>query len=184
MADSMTEEKALALLGQNVPAETVAASLGITPSAISQMLANEDFAARVNEQRFLNLAAHSERDNHYDELEDKLLDKLENSIPMMHKAGEILKALQVVNSAKRRGSAAPAHLNENTTVIPLTLPTQIIQQFTVNAANNQVVKVGEQTLITMQSGTLADKLKVRREENGHDSATAPGEQAKLGSSQG
>jgi hypothetical protein len=66
-------------------------------------------------------------------------------------AGNAQHASQAI--AKRRGSSAPEHIHQQQTVISLTLPVQILNQVTVNAAN-QVIKAGQQELTTVQSGRL------------------------------
>jgi hypothetical protein len=153
---SSNEEKALNLLGQGVKPEQVAAALGVTSSYISQLVSQPEFAAQVFELRYKNLAKHNERDNAYDRIEDKLVKKLDDLIPLMMKPVEVLRAIQVINSAKRRGSSAPEQLTSQQTVVNLTMPIQVIQQFTRNSSN-QVIKAGDQELITIQSGNM-DRL--------------------------
>ena len=148
-----TEERALALLGNGIPATVVAASLGVSDSRISQLLSDENFAARVSTLRYENLQKHNERDASYDKLEDRLLDQLEQAIPMMHRPMEIARVLQTVNMAKRRGAATPEAIHEKQEVITLVMPTQIINKFTTNI-HNQVVQAGTQELLTIQSGSL------------------------------
>jgi predicted transcriptional regulator len=148
-----TESQALDLLGVGASPSQVAAALGVSESLISQFLAQETFARAVAERRFNSLLKHNRRDDKLDELEDALIKKLENIIPMMYKPSEIIHAFTRINQAKRRGSSAPEQIHQQQTVISLTLPIQIIQQVTVDA-RNQVVKAGQQDLITVQSGRL------------------------------
>lgn len=153
-----TEERALALLGSGIGPETVASALGVSVSRISQLLSQEEFSARVSQLRFESLSKHNTRDATYDSLEDTLLTRMADCIPLMHKPMDILRAITVINSAKRRGSATPEAITNQQTVVQLIIPTQIINKFTSNI-NNQVVKVGTQDLITIQSGTLLDQVK-------------------------
>lgn len=153
-----TEERALTLLGQGLNPETVSAAIGVSASRISQLLSEPEFANKVAEARFKNLSKHNERDNAYDALEDQLVTKLKDCLPFMVRPMEVLKAIQVINQAKRRGSSAPEHITNQQTVVQLTMPTQILQQFTMNI-NNQVVKAGEQDLVTVQSGAMNNLLK-------------------------
>lgn len=164
MATTSTEDRALALLGQGHSPEVVASAIGVTTSRISQLVSDPEFAARVAELRFSSLVKHNTRDEKYDSLEDKLLAKMENMLEYMHKPFEVLKAIQVINAAKRRGVSAPEQITAQQVVIPLTLPTLLVQNFggtvaiggpanqniQVNA-NNQVIKAGEQELVTIQS---------------------------------
>lgn len=166
-----TEERALALLGQGLGAEVVASAVGVSPSRISQLISDPEFAAKVAELRFSNLVKHNARDEKYDKLEDKLLEKMENLIPFMMKPFEVLKAISVINGAKRRGISTPEQITGQQTVIPLTLPTAILQNFSAKNIqvniHNQVIKAGEQELVTVQSArmdTLLSQLATKPKE--------------------
>lgn len=162
---STTESRALALLSQGVPSSAVAATLGVTESRISQLLSQEEFATELAQRKFETLQKHNERDQALDTLEDSLIKKLESNLPLMVRPMEIVRSLQVVNNAKRRGVSAPAAIPQQQTFIALTLPIQVVNQFKANA-QNQVIEAGDQSLLTMQSGTLFDKLKMKGLTNG------------------
>jgi transcriptional regulator with XRE-family HTH domain len=171
------ESRALSLLGQGLIPEQVAGACGLSPSRISQLLSDEQFAAAVAEQRFQNLSKHNDRDNAYDSLEDTLLERMKDCLPLMMRPGEILKAIQVINGAKRRGQLA-SQTEQHLQVINLVLPTAILQQFQLNAAN-QVVSVQDSTssesrpLVTIQSGTLLNKAKAKENTNVLPSLSRP-----------
>lgn len=150
---SILEDRAATLLGTGLPAATVAASLGCSESYISQLLSQESFKSRVATLRYESLAAHTQRDNSYDGLEDKLLDKLNDLLPLMQRPIEVLKALQVVNAAKRRGASTPEAMQEKQSVVSLVMPSAIIQKFTTNI-QNQVIQAGNQELLTISSKEL------------------------------
>jgi ABC-type histidine transport system ATPase subunit len=152
-----TESKVLTLLGQGFAPEMVATAVGVTPARISQLLSQDEFAQQVAELRYKQLAAHTERDSKYDTLEDQILERLRTSLSMVFDPMKLAKLLSVVNSAKRRGAAAPEHLTTQQTVVQLNIPTAILQQFTTNI-NNQVVKAGQQDLITVQSANMTALL--------------------------
>lgn len=152
-----TEERALALLGSGVPAESVAAALGVTPARISQLLANEVFSKKVAALKYESLQKHNVRDAAYDSLEDKLLAKLEKAMPLMVKPESILKAISIVNGAKRRGSDAPTAVTNQQTIVNLMLPEVVTNKFAIDI-NNQVTKAGEQELLTMPSGNLLKQV--------------------------
>jgi hypothetical protein len=155
---SITESRALSLLGSGIEPVTVAASLGLTQGRISQLLSDEYFAAQVAELRYHNLAKHNERDSEYDSIEDRLLERLRDCLPLMHRPMEILRAIQVINAAKRRGSSTPQSIIEKQSVVQLVIPVQIINKFSTNL-QGQVVSVGEQNLLTIQSGALDGLVK-------------------------
>lgn len=161
---SATEERALVLLGQGISAEATAAACGVSVSRISQLLGTDHFAARVAELRFQALEKHNKQDATYDSLEQQLTEKLEHCIPMMMRPMEILKSIQIINAAKRRGSSAPESIHETQTVVNITLPAVIVNNFTNSALvtniHNQVVKIGDTDLTTMQSSSLLASSKI------------------------
>lgn len=169
---SSTQQRALELLGQGVGPEQTALALGISVSAISQLLSDENFQTAVAERRFKNLAAHTERDKRADSLEDKLLQKMEDLLPFISKPIEAARLYQIVNGAKRRGVSSPEQIGQTQQVVPLILPTQIIQYFQVNS-NNQVIRAGNQDLVTVQSGKMPELAKLEGPKYvGNDPATA------------
>lgn len=152
------EEKILNLLGSGVAAEQVATAVGVSPSYISQLISQEEFSTAVSELRYQALQKHNERDTSLDSLEDKILEKMHQVVPMVMRPMELVRMLQVVNGAKRRGASAPDSILQKQQVVTITLPQVVINKFVANV-NNQVVQAGQQELITMQSGTLLEKLK-------------------------
>ena len=158
-----TREKALKLLGTGVSVEQTASAIGVTPARISQLLAEDEFAAQVSELKYKNLLSHSERDTRLDTLEDKLIDKIEHLMPLIMRPMEAIKALQTVNGAKRRGSQGLAGATANQTVVQIALPTMITQKFVTNV-QNQVIQAGDQQLLTIQSGTLLKNIQAENPE--------------------
>lgn len=155
------EKRILKLLGNGAGPTTVALAVGVTSGYVGQLLSDPVFAAEVSELRFNALQKHTEMDQRYDSMEEQLLTQLKDLLPLMMRPMEILKAIQVINGAKRRG-----HLGEMegtstaATVVQLTMPTLIMQNFTTNI-NNQVVQAGDQTLETIQSGSMMSAAKLR-----------------------
>jgi len=163
-AGTVTEDRALSLLGSGVSAEATANALGVSASRISQLLADKRFADQVAALRYEALQEHNSRDSKYDSLEDKLLSKLEKALPLMFRPGDILKSIQIINGAKRRGVNSPtdsATVQNN--VVNILLPTQVLQKFATNA-KNQVVKAGDQDLLTMQSSSLLAQVEAPTQE--------------------
>ena len=181
-APTSTEDRALTLLGAGVAPAQVAASLGISESRISQLLSDENFAAQVAERRFTSLQKHNLRDASYDEIEDALLEKLRDCLPLMHKPMEILKAIATINAAKRRGTSAPESILEKQQVLTLVMPVQIINKFTTNQ-QGQVTTIeseaGSQNLLTIQSGSL-DSLVSRVKGSANETPRLAGNQSLAG----
>ena len=169
---SSVEERALQLLGSGVQAEAVAGALGVVPSRITQLLSNKVFAASVAELRYEALQSHNKRDCRYDSLEDRLIGKLENSLPLLMKPESILKAISTINAAKRRGQSAPSQITNQQTIVNLILPAAIVSKFTTNL-DNQVIKAGEQDLLTMPSGNLLKQVEAAQEVAANIAAQTP-----------
>lgn len=152
-AASSVEERALNLLGNGVNAESTAAALGVTPARISQLLAEKPFAAKVSQLRYESMQQHNTRDRKYDSIEDKLLHKLEKSLPLLVRPDQILRAVDTVNKAKRRGQQSVHGVSSNQTVVQLLLPAAVATKIITNT-NNQVIKAGDQSLLTIPSSNL------------------------------
>ena len=157
------ETRALELLGSGIGPEIVASALGVSTGRISQLLSDPEFSELVSQKRFEYLSKHNARDSKYDTLEDNLIGRLDEALPLIHRPMEILKAISVINAAKRRGASAPEAITHQNQVVNLVIPMQIMQQFTTNI-NNQVVKAGGTELLTIQSGTLLTKTKEKLQE--------------------
>lgn len=153
----MSREKVISLLGKGLPPVVVANATGISESRVSQIAAEPEAAAEIAELRFANLQVYSDLDDGYNRLEKKLLTKLEDSLCFIQRPGEIVKSLQIVNAAKRRGAESPTNGAIHQQVVTVVLPTQVVRTFTTDAAN-QVVQAGEQTLLTIQSSNVAKLL--------------------------
>ena len=162
-----TQERAMALLGSGYPPSIVASSVGVSESYLSQLLSLDWFATQVQELKFLNLRKHTELDDAYDDLEEKLLKKLDKLVPLLIKPMDITKVLQTVNGAKRRGSGGSdvGHITQN--IVNLTLPAALLQKFIKNI-NNQIVEVQDGTgqpksLVTTSSSALERLSREARE---------------------
>lgn len=179
-ATTVTYERALDLLGQGLSTSIVASALGVTDSAISQLLSNPDFAAKVQELRVAALRKSSELDNTYNDIEDKLLDKLERVMPIINKPRDILSAIKVINGAKRRGVQSTGNEMAQAKIVQITLP-QVINTSYVTNVNNQITEVQDEngqskTLVTMQSGSLdkfANNFSPKRLSKLTDSESSP-----------
>ena len=159
-----TEDRALSLLGQGCGPELVASAIGVSVSRISQLLSTPEFAEKVAELRFASLVRHNERDQRADRIEDMLLEKLENVIPYITDPMKLVAAYTRINAAKRRGASSPDAITTQTQVVALNIPQVVISQhikqdITVNI-NNQVIKAGNQDLVTVQSSNM-EKLLAR-----------------------
>jgi len=163
------QKRAQELLGSGVQSSIVAQTLGVTESYISQLLADEVFLRGVVDLRYKALAKHNERDGKYDAIEDTLLDRLKETLPLLFDPMKIVKCIQVINSAKRRGQEESGSITQHNTVVNLTMPIAVMQRFQIKKdANNQVIEAGEQQLVTLQSGSLLELAAKVKKVNGDD----------------
>lgn len=161
------KQRILELLGNGVSPSQTASAMNVTESYVSQLLSEEEFALAVTARRFEHLQKHNARDDKLDDLEDQLIKKINDILPMMYKPAEILRAFQIINAAKRRGTAgtqegAAVIANQ---VVNLTMPQILIQHFTRDN-NNQVIEVSlepaKQTLLPLQSQNLKQLVEQRK----------------------
>lgn len=152
-------DRAMELLGSNMTPSMTASILGCSEGLISQYMGEEVFATEVTKRRLKTLQGAIQRDNKYDSAEDLLLDKLKDLIPMMYDPFKILRAIQVINGAKRRGAAG--NIDPTTTpqtVVPLVVPVNVAVQFVLNG-NNEVIDVGGRSLTPMTQSGVMTKLR-------------------------
>lgn len=162
---AVSQQQIKELLGTGLSNEVVATAVGCDPSYISQLLSDEDFSTEVANLRMKNLISANSRDRKLDDLEDKLLDKLIDTVDFIHKPGDQLRALAVVNAAKRRGTSSVEQTVVQNTIVNLQIPTQIVQKFVTNA-QGEVIEVAGQTMVTMNSGSLLRELAAEKSDDG------------------
>lgn len=151
---STTEENILKLLADGHSQETVANTLGITASAISQHLSKDWFKNELAARKSVKLERYSKLDDAYDSLEDKFLVKLEANSVFMTKPAEILNALRVLNAAKRRlGDSSKVQNTPVTQIINITLPTSVVHKFS-RTRDGHVVAVDNKSLVTITSNSM------------------------------
>lgn len=164
------EIKAITLLGDGIEQVRVASALGLSESRISQMMSQEHFAEEVRNIRFSKSQKMSKMDEAYDDLESKLQERMAKMLPMLLKPQDVLRALEVTNRARRRnGDLAPAAI-DSAQIVKLTMPNWVINNFTSpqvvvggkvdpglieSTERNQIIRVGDQELITVQPGHLS-----------------------------
>jgi hypothetical protein len=150
------------LLKANCTPSQVARAVGCDVSFISQLLMDEEFAGEVTVHRIKILAEQNAVDSTYDRLEKKLVEGLEMKLDQgvaFLKMDVILRAIQTVNNAKRRGAANGETLAPPSNIVQLIMPTVIVKQFQTNL-DNEVIRVGETDLISMSSKGIMERLAI------------------------
>jgi hypothetical protein len=160
------------LLGSGLNPTVVSEAVGCSVSYISQLLAEENFAREVSELRTKDLIKYQEIDGKYDTLEEKLLKKLEDLMPFFTKPRDVIAALQMVNSAKRKSVGPGAKALESGAVVNLILPNVILNHYKVNI-HGAMVEVGGRDLTPMPSRQLLKTLEERM--GAHETPKLPAE---------
>lgn len=153
------ESRAMELLGDGHSQEIVASTLGVSPGRITQLMSAEWFAQEVAKLRLERLQEHTARDKKLDSLEDRLIEKLDKSLNLIHKPMDMLKAFREINQAKRRGNPADTGATLiNQTVVNLTLPAAAVNKYRANAAG-QVIEVNDKPFLTAPTSLLPEIAK-------------------------
>lgn len=161
LALSSTESRALELLATGIDQVQVASALGITESRLSQIISNPEFARELVDARYKNLAKHNETDNLLDQVERKLIRKLDSTVDLVFKPTELARMASIVNGMKRRGASNPESLVRAKPSVKLNIPIAVINRFSMNAAGQVITaEVGSerQDLVTMQSSNLRELM--------------------------
>lgn len=152
------------LLGTGLEVGVVASAVGVTPAYISQLMAEEAFAAEVIELRTKSLTAASDRDRKIDGIEDSLITRLSDAIDggQVYKPRDILHSFAVINAARRRGVQAQTGVNLVQNIVQLILPRKVVREFTTTRQGEVIdmtLDSGQkQTLVTMPSAELLKRL--------------------------
>lgn len=173
------KEKIKELLGVGLPANVVASACGVDDSYVSQLLSQDEFAAEVQQLKLANLTEAAGRDGAWNTLEDDLLAKIKDLLPLMTKPMEVIRALQVANSATRR--AAPREMAATAVHqhVHLHLPQVVQQKFVVNN-HSQVVEVDGRTIATMPANKAVALMNERLAAKQKTAAIAADEQSAAG----
>lgn len=148
---SSLEDRAIALLASGINATRAAEALGVSVSRISQLMEETNFKEQLAEAKFAHLNRHNEADKKLDDLEATLVNKLADSVQLIaFDPMKLARVFQVVNSAKRRGTAALGDLPEHASIVNLNMPTKILNNTFVTNINNQVIQAGGEDLVTLQ----------------------------------
>lgn len=159
-APELMEERVLELLGAGYKPPMVASILGISESRISQLLADDSFASKVLALRLSRAKGTIDRDNKWDKIEDTLLKKFEDAIVFMNDPLKLLRTLQVVNAAKRRGAgtADSGEAGMTGTIVQISAPKNVVMNFITNA-QNEIIEVGGRSMVPMASKKVMEELK-------------------------
>lgn len=155
-------DEAARYLAMGIPTGQVADALGVTPSDISQLLAEEKFQDQVaKEKEKIELDAKDAKfDEALDSTEEKLIEMIEKKLPYANLA-QLTQTFKAVNGARRRkdgivgvGTGVPG------LTVTLSLPAAAVPQYLMNA-KSEIVEVEGKTMLTARPNQLNEILKAR-----------------------
>lgn len=158
MASFVNEDKAAEMLAAGIQGSVVASTLGCDPSYISQLLGRSDFKEKVSALKVARASAGMALDKIYDDTELIAAKQLERMIPLIMKPQELLRAVEVLNKLKRRTAVDAVASNPGTRIVNVILPPVVMTHFQVSA-NNEVVQVGDNSMLTLPSQQFRQKVK-------------------------
>jgi hypothetical protein len=161
---SAVKERVLNLLAAGLPASEVATVIGCSPSYISQLSKEPDFAEALKNRI---IAANEESDEQkqldkrYETTEHLLLNAVKDKIPEAS-MGEVIRALEVIDkrkdsSHKRKnpGLVNPIGPAVNVNIVQLALPQQVLktipQAVVQTNSQNEIVAIDGRALAPMSS---------------------------------
>jgi hypothetical protein len=160
-----SEEQLINLLGAGITQRAAANAVGISEARVSQLMALPEFSDKVSILRVAGTQKDIERDNKYDELEDKALKKLGGALDFVSRPMEILKIVSTLNAAKRRREQVQNNNTGTGAIVQLILPTIIVEKHQVQlGAANQAVAIDGKELAPAPI-TMLENLNEQRKIN-------------------
>lgn len=147
---------ALTLLSQGIQQHTVAETIGVDPSYISSLMADEDFKAELESKRLAETEENLAYDDKLDRAEEAFLERLQDKIRLAN-LRDSMQAFRVLNSAKRRRDRGVVNPSVVVGVaVNLQLPQVMVPKYVTNS-KNEIVEVDGQTMVTT-TASLLDKM--------------------------
>lgn len=157
------ENQILTLLSRGLSQAEVSRATGASESYISQLVRDPDFSLKLTEARAKRVTMSSTIDDDYDKIENIAVGRL---VAVTEKASQLMQPDQLIkiakfaNEAKRRSSVDLNRglASDNVPLVVINLPTANIPGLQViKSGNNEVLEIGGQALLPMDSKTLLSK---------------------------
>lgn len=165
-----TRARLFALLSTGIPPGAAARAVGVTPSYVSQLLAeDESFAEAVAVARVKTLEEDVSHDNTVKSVEAKSLKLISDRLGQVKSAMDAARIFQILNNSKRRTEEAAVDKLDNTPTVSVTLNIPAAAASLVTARNSQgeIIEIGGRSLATAPASKIADirsKLAEREQE--------------------
>jgi len=158
---SLNRQLAVQYLAQNMQPSIGAGILGVTESAISQLLADEDFAAEVTAASQGAAAGDLAYDDRMDKAEEVFLENIEKRAQFANMQ-QSLQAFKLLNSARRRKDTRVHNsAQQNGVTVNIMLPSSIIPDYTMNA-QAEIVEVSGKTMLSATPAGVNELLAARQ----------------------
>jgi transcriptional regulator with XRE-family HTH domain len=163
------EDKIIKLLAKGLSGVEVAKATGATEGYVSQVANGHDSRIKIQELRTKDLGVKVLLDSTYDKIEEKgaqaLLTLVETKATLLEPM-KLLKIVQTANMARRRldSSVNPANNPANNYTVVLNFPNVPMARLSLTkSANNEVLEVGGQQLLTMPTGLVKERALARQD---------------------
>lgn len=162
------QDKILSLLSKGLSGAEVAKATGVTESYISQVSNSDSGKEKLQELRTSLISTKVLLDDTYDKIEEvgarALLNLIETKAALLEPM-KLVKIVQTANAARRRLEINPNTVNPaNNYTVLITLPNVAMPQLSlIKSANNEVLEVGGQQLLTMPSMLVKQRAAARQD---------------------
>lgn len=154
------KDQALTLLSQGLKQSVVASALGVEESYVSQLLADEDFAAALSVRKADVSAKDVAYDTKLDRATEDALDRIESKLPYAN-LQQSLQAFRVLDSAKRRKERGTSGAESAGVTVNILLPTVIAPRYLQNQSG-EIVEVEGQTMVSATPKNLEELVQKRK----------------------
>lgn len=187
------------LLAEGTTPIVVSQEVGISPSHLSQLMSEENFALLVEEfKAVVSLGEsleeynareqlHNEMDNYWDEVEALSIDALKTSLAggLVTKTHELLAIANVANRAtrKKHGTQRMRPESSGANIVQLNISNVLLQrgavEVTTRNSDNQVIEVGGRTIVNATKESIFQRLEGIKDEKAKLAAPSIKEVAEL-----
>lgn len=153
------KEQAIELLCKGIQATQVADAIGVDPSYVSQLKADPEIAAKIQQSLAANTVADTEFDERLERAEDLALQQIERRLPMAN-LQQSMQAFRILNGATKRKHQT---LNPGAgagVIVNIHLPASAVPRYTLNA-QNEIVDVEGKAMVAASAKSLDEVLAAR-----------------------
>lgn len=154
-----TRARLFALLSTGIPPGAAARAVGVSPSYVSQLLAeDESFAEAVATARMATLEEDVSHDNTVKTVEAKALKLISDRLGQVKSATDAARIFQILNTSKRRTEEAAAEkLGDGPSIsVTLNIPAAAAPLVTARNSQGEIIEIGGRSLAPASASKIAD----------------------------